>query len=434
MDLDNEILNRVEEIKDHIASSELEKALKRLIDLVRDYNPQKQDEVILLSMRFYGLEKEILAGAISSEESKRVKNNIGFQMLAFIDSISKEISETEKLANHTIMPLVPLTKKKAIKKRVKKRNPKGIKILSAKKILKEYKSTKFCLRVKQLNFYHGQIVALLGENATGKTTLLRILSGNLSIRKGKLSYPLFQTKGNRLNWAKIKRQIAFVPQELPKWHGSLKENLRYEAAVHGIRGKSVEKEVNYIIHRLGLALHIDKSWKQLSGGFKLRFALAKALVWNPQLLVIDEPLAFLDIKAQWIVLNDLRELAKSSRNPITIILSSQHVHEMEMVADQLLFMKEGELIEINTQKSLGINRNHNVFEFGCYLDLNEIKKRLSNFEYSHIRHTGFHYVIYTSININATQIIDYFQIQEIEFDYFRNISWSLKTKFYETIT
>ncbi len=154
--------------------------------------------------------------------------------------------------------------------------PRNELVLEAKNLVKRYPGSNFTLRLEHLELRLGQITGLVGENATGKTTLFRILAGDLAPDAGTLHFSLFDPH-NRRSWPDLKQKIAYVPQELPVWHGSLRDNLRYEAALHGLSGDENSKAADYIVQRLGLGLHLDKNWAQLSGGYKLRFALAKAL-------------------------------------------------------------------------------------------------------------------------------------------------------------
>ena len=157
-------------------------------------------------------------------------------------------------------------------------------------------------------------------------------------KEGTLSYPLFALGGIR-GWYQIKKQIAYVPQELPAWYGNLKDNLHYSAATHSVFREKNEQEVNYILHRLGLISFLDSKWSELSGGYKLRFSLAKALVWKPKILILDEPLANLDKRAQLVFLNNIKDF--SSRYNLCVILSSQHIEEVELIADKLMYLKNG---------------------------------------------------------------------------------------------
>ena len=68
------------------------------------------------------------------------------------------------------------------------------------------------------------------------------------------------------------------------------------------------------------------------------------MVWNPKVLILDEPLANLDLLAQELLLQDLRDLVNSHKNPVTVILSSQQLHEVETVADQIIFLKNGRAV------------------------------------------------------------------------------------------
>ena len=304
-------------------------------------------------------------------------------------------------------------------------------VLVAENIQKTYKSSGFTLTVDKLELRLGEITGLVGENATGKTTLFRILAGDLAPQQGGLRYPFFNPK-NKLPWTHLKLKIAYVPQELPTWEGSLIENLQFEAARHGIVGKDNDNAVAYIIQRLGLALHTHKSWRELSGGYKLRFALAKALVWKAQLLILDEPLAHLDIKTQMIVLNDLRDLAKSLHQPIAIIVSSQHLHEIEAVADQMLFMREGHLDNLGRTQDMGNQRTVNLFELACAVPFDDFTKQLQGFDYQKVWQNGMSYFISTPLSITGEKLLQHLAAQHIVVNYYRDVSHSVKMKFYET--
>ena len=302
-------------------------------------------------------------------------------------------------------------------------------VLRAKNIQKHYASSKFTLQLDHLELRLGEITGLVGENATGKTTLFRILAGDLAADGGQLQYPLFAP--NKLFWPKIKTKIAYVPQELQPWQGSLQENLQYEAAVHGLKGEANQKAVKYIVQRLGLAPHLDKSWLELSGGYKLRFSLAKALIWNAQLLIIDEPLAFLDVKTQLIVLNDLKNLATSLRHPLAILISSQHLHEIEAVADQMLFMRGGQLEHLGYRQEWGQKRQVNVFELGTSLDFASFSAVMQGFPHHKLWSNGMSFFVSTALTVSGPDLLQFLLAKQIPLIYFRDISSSVKTQFYE---
>jgi len=425
----NDILGRRNEIKDCIAAAEMEHAVKRLIDFVRDFTVDMENDALLLSRKFTDLERNVRLVLIDNKEAEIVRGQISDGLLKTLDlAYAKRIEQ-----NEAVQPSAPSSteaeKEIALAQAIRKQIPSNEMVLEAKDIRKSYPSSKFTLRLGHLELRLGQITGLVGENATGKTTLFRILSGDLAPDAGTLRFPLFDPRG-RGSWPDLKQKIAYVPQELPVWHGSLRDNLRYEAALHGLRGEENHKAVEYIVQRLGLALHLDKDWTQLSGGYKLRFALAKALVWKAQLLILDEPLAFLDVKTQVVVLNDLQNLAKSLRHPMAVLISSQHLHETEAVAEQMLFMREGHLENLGATANLGVGRAQNVFEIGCAAGFSELAQHLESFPHHKIWNNGLHWFVATPLAVTGFELQEYLQKRGLRVDYYRDLSHSVKTRFY----
>ncbi len=407
----NDLQNRAKKIREVLREHPASGA-DLLMDFAREFNEREEVENQVILLKIDLLEAQTLED----------KEAIISQLDKIADQIVSDYTPTTKPAIAKIQyNLAELAKAQIIENKV---------VVEAKNIEKRYRSTGFKLELEHLELRLGEITGLVGENATGKTTLFRILAGDLAHDKGSLRYPLFQ-KGKGLNWVRLKQLIAYVPQELPKWEGSLLHNLKYEAAMHGIKGAANQKAVDYIVQRLGLASHLEKSWKQLSGGYKLRFALAKALVWKPQLLIVDEPLAHLDIKTQITVLTDLQNLAKSLRDPIAIMISSQHLHEIEAVADQIIFMREGKAENLGSIASYGNDRTHNIFEINATMPYNDFVKELANFPYQKIWSNGITYFVTTDLEVSGYQLLQYLAEHNVIVRYYRDISQSVKTKFYE---
>jgi ABC-2 type transport system ATP-binding protein len=195
------------------------------------------------------------------------------------------------------------------------------------------------------------------------------------------------------------------PRSCRPGYGSLRGNLHYAAATHGILGQQNIRDVEYIVERLDLAEHINKRWKELSGGFRLRFALAAALVWKPKLLVLDEPLASLDFKAQLTVLRDLRDLADSLQQPMSIALSSQHLHEIEGIADDILFLDKGKVTYAGPVGEIGLQRHHNTFEIGSHCDEDALHAALDNPKIMSIYHNGLYYIVLTQNDCTQSEVI-----------------------------
>ena len=198
-------------------------------------------------------------------------------------------------------------------------------LLEAKNISKKYSNSAFSLKPISLKLRTGNVLGVVGENGNGKTTLLRMLGGQLALDDGKIDYSLLD---NPDNYA-IKNHVAFIPQRIPKWYGLLKDNLHFSAAIAGTHGTENELMVDYMLERLNLRAYAHLNWDRISSGYRTRFEIARILLQKPQLLILDEPLANLDIKAQQTILTDLIYMAKGAHNPMGIILSSQQLHEVE---------------------------------------------------------------------------------------------------------
>jgi ABC-2 type transport system ATP-binding protein len=210
-------------------------------------------------------------------------------------------------------------------------------LLRATTISKTYRHSHFSLQPLSLEIHTGDILGVVGENGHGKTTLLRCLAGQLALDSGTLQYPQL-TKPDHYA---IKHHIAFIPQRIPRWYGQLKDNLHFSAAIAGITGQQNRTMVDFMLERLSLTPFAHLQWTQISSGYRTRFEIARVLLQRPNLLVLDEPLANLDINAQQTILTDLRYMAKSRYQPMGVILSSQQLHEVEKIADTVLLIKKG---------------------------------------------------------------------------------------------
>jgi ABC-2 type transport system ATP-binding protein len=293
-----------------------------------------------------------------------------------------------------------------------------------------YGRTGFRLQNVNLDLRLGEITGVVGENANGKTTLFNIIAGRIRHTSGTLWFPeLGAATPNQVQWAKVKRDIAYVPQILERWHGSLRENLAYAAAVHGLRGSANKDEVDYIVERLDLRAHLKKRWTELSGGFRLRFELARALVCRPRLLVLDEPLANLDFRAQLTVLQDISDLARSDRRPIAVIMSSQHLYETEAIADNIMLLRDGRIEYSGPTSEVGENRLNNTFELGSTVPTARLRERLRGLDIERMYHNGLSHVVVTGLGVTDQVLLEKLMANEVQLTYFRNTSKSVKGLF-----
>lgn len=296
-------------------------------------------------------------------------------------------------------------------------------IYQATDIFKYYPRSNFKLEVPKLQLDPGSITGVVGENGNGKTTLLNIVAGNLSQKNTSFMY-FDKTPKTANDWSNVKDKIAFIPQRIPKWYGSLLQNLQLKAAVEGIPNEDIDSELDKIINFLGLTKYKHLKWSEISTGYRLRFELARVLIGKPQLLVLDEPIANLDINAQQQFLSDLKEIAESKEYPIAVILSSQQLHEIETIATQMIFLKEGKALFSGDLESL--KSTNNTIE----ILVNENDKLVDFLHTKNYKFTkrGVYFQVdidKKNSNIFIKELID----QEININYYRDISKSTKKLF-----
>lgn len=294
------------------------------------------------------------------------------------------------------------------------------KLLYAKGISKQYTKGNFNLQALDVELNKGEVLGVVGENGNGKTTLLRCLAGQLYPTTGHIDY--YENIGK--DEYSVKHAVAFIPQRIPRWYGNLKDNLHFSAAISGVTKNENDTMVNFMLERLNLTAYANLNWNQISSGYRTRFEIARVLLQKPKLLILDEPLANLDINAQQTILTDLRYLAKSVYHPMGIILSSQQLHEVEKVADNVLFLKKGKLL-FNSSEQL-VTEEY-VIEIETTSTKDALLKALHNHAIS-IQFNGGFYTLQTK-DLTPEQLLQQLLQQGISLSYFRDISKSTKRFF-----
>lgn len=305
-------------------------------------------------------------------------------------------------------------------------------LFEAKEVGKSYPRRKgnFHLSDINLTLNAGEITGIVGENGNGKTTLLRIIAGELSHTDGSLEYP--EIEQSYPTWQPIKEKIAYIPQRIPRWFGVLKDNLHFTASVYGIYGEENEAKVNEILEKLGLTEYAHHKWSEISTGYRLRFQLAKMLIGNPQLLILDEPIANLDINAQQKFLADLKLFVAESKNGLSVILSSQQLHEIESVSDNIIFLKKGKSLYTGAVEDFGTERKENTFEMEISLNEEEVSLLFSLDELIQITRQANLLVVETVLTVDAQELLKRLIDSKAKVSYFRDISQSTR-KLFNTI-
>ena len=295
-------------------------------------------------------------------------------------------------------------------------------IFSGQDILHTYPRSKFTLDVPSLTLPVGSITGVVGENGNGKTTLLKVVSGQLR-SEGSFSY-FGQRVGFTSNWLELKSSIAFIPQRIPRWYGTLEQNLYLKAALEGIEASSVDDELNTLLDFLDLQRFRKLKWTEISTGYRLRFELARVLLGDPSLLVLDEPLANLDINTQQKFLSDLKVLLNKRGKDLAVILSSQQLHEIESVAGQMVFLKEGKSTFEGSLDEIGATSKELLYELQleAEVDLQQI------FPSATITKEGPYYHVRTELPAKRfmTQLMEH----DVHLRYYRDLSRSTKRFFH----
>jgi len=291
-------------------------------------------------------------------------------------------------------------------------------------------SASFSLRDISLELKLGEITGLVGENGNGKSSLLSLLAGEVRALHGNIEYPLLARKDK--NWATIKRSIGYVRQPIPAWnnHTTVEQELQFTAAMVGMLGKENDRQFDFIIARLGLEKCRRKRWTELSKGYQLRCEIARQLIAKPRLLLLDEPLANLDISSKLHFLNDLRSITNSISHSMAVIISSQHVYEVEKVADHILYMKAGRVEFIGKLSDICDPVDTRCFEVDVEENSLEIQKALEILNVKEIQNDSFYYLIHVDADVTSNQVLNAFANAGIQIRYFREVNHSTR-KFFD---
>ena len=205
---------------------------------------------------------------------------------------------------------------------------------------------KFALKGVDLSIPRGSIFGLLGPNGAGKSTMINILAGLVNKTSGSIRIWGFdQDQSPRQSRA----AIGVMPQELnldPFF--TPRGALEVQAGLYGIPTK--DRQSDAILEMVGLTDKAHAYARTLSGGMRRRLLLAKALVHHPQILVLDEPTAGVDIELRQMLWQNVRRLNRE--RGMTIILTTHYLEEAEEMCDEIAILSQGQIVTQDTTKNL----------------------------------------------------------------------------------
>ena len=215
------------------------------------------------------------------------------------------------------------------------------------KIYSNTKSRKPNKALNELNFEvkQGEVFGLLGPNGAGKTTFLSILGGTVVKTSGKVNVWGFDLDKNP---RQVRASVGIVPQEINlDAFFSPKQLLDLQAGLYGIAKK--DRITNLILKMVALEDKANAYSRNLSGGMKRRLLIAKAMVHQPPILVLDEPTAGVDVELRNNLWDNVKELNKEG---VTIILTTHYLIEAQQMCDRIAIIDKGNLVALDTTENL----------------------------------------------------------------------------------
>jgi len=196
-----------------------------------------------------------------------------------------------------------------------------------------------------LDIKKGEFFGLLGPNGAGKSTLIGILGGLVKKDSGSVTV---LGKDIIKNYRETKKSLGIVPQEITfDPYFTVRETLEIHSGYFGI--KDNDEKIDELLEALSLTDKSEIGPRQLSGGMKRRLLIAKALVHDPEIIVLDEPTAGVDVELRnslWEYVISLNEEGK------TIILTTHYLEEAEALCDRIAIMNKGKIVKVDSKENL----------------------------------------------------------------------------------
>ncbi len=238
-------------------------------------------------------------------------------------------------------------------------------------------STNSVVALNELNLEvkEGEIFGLLGPNGAGKTTFINILSGTVIKTKGIVNVWGFDIDKNP---RQVRASVGIVPQEVNlDAFFSPRKLLELQAGLYGVPKKN--RITDTILKMVSLEKQAESYSRTLSGGMKRRLLIAKAMVHQPPILVLDEPTAGVDMELRQNLWENVKNLNKQG---LTVMLTTHYLFEAQEMSDRIAILNKGNLVALDTTKNLlnKIKTKKIVFKVNKLIDLS--KKKISGLSFS----------------------------------------------------
>lgn len=219
-------------------------------------------------------------------------------------------------------------------------------LLTLRDVVVRYGATA-ALDIASLDVIGGEVLAILGANGAGKSTLLRTLAVVQRLDHGRMEFPGLGATGNHLA---LRRRIAMVFQQPLLIDDSVYANVALGLRLRGCRRGEIEPRVMAWLERLAIGHLARRSARTLSGGEAQRASLARALVLEPDLLLLDEPFAALDPTSRESLLRDFQHIVKGAAT--TVVLVTHDRYEAYALGERIAIMDHGRLAQVGPREEV----------------------------------------------------------------------------------
>jgi len=200
----------------------------------------------------------------------------------------------------------------------------------------------------------GQVLGFLGPNGAGKSTTMKIATGFLLADKGDVSVNGISVRQHPKEVSKL---VGYLPEHNPLYlEMYIKEFLEFIGGLYGMGTRQTKSRIADLIALCGLEVEAHKKIGQLSKGYRQRVGLAKALIHDPEVIILDEPTTGLDPNQ----LVEIRKLIKDISRNKTLILSTHIMQEVEAICDKVVIINKGQIVASDLLKNLKTNMGKNI--------------------------------------------------------------------------
>ncbi|MBR0429456.1 MAG: ABC transporter ATP-binding protein [Lachnospiraceae bacterium] len=294
-------------------------------------------------------------------------------------------------------------------------------------VQKKYgKKGELVLRDVSLTADEGEIIAILGENGSGKTTMLKCILRLLEYENGEI---LYRKKAiNSLHRNKFYKEFSAVLEGNRNlyWYMSAFDNIKYFGRLKKLSDKEIHEAGAHYLKVMGLYEERDKEVSEMSRGMQQKVAIVIALLGHPKIMLLDEPTLGLDVKSKNDLINCLRTLARDEK--ITILVTSHQMDVIEKLADRLVLLQDGKIAfdgKVMEFKEAYSQENYLIRVKGAASYLGEYYECVSGEEFTDIilKNTDYNDAVkvFDSLRENASEVLlfqkDVCSLEEILLNY-----------------